>query len=835
MAAEQSYIESIKQMREMRTQQLRAANDQRLSNAKTNSTLSALTSTINSFNKTIVSQNKVTTENLNQQKIGFRQNQRVIESVNNLAKSMVSTITNLTSTIARGALGAAKTGAGAAVDVGGGLLSGVARVLPLGIVGLLGKIFLWDNLDASSKSKLTKALGGLFSGLFDNLKGVFKEIVIGVMNVTDDITDYVKKLDLKFPLLEGVIKKIGILVETTAVAFKILVPYLERIIGFAKENPKTAAAGALALLNSKEILAVLTSVASSIAGGLVGAYVFRNVAGQAITRGLINAGVPLAAGAAGQAGTRAAGKGAMLVGEAGIARAGGGELAATGTRAILGKSGPGAVATLAKTLGTPIMVADLLTTSSGGKIDFESWETEVLSPMATSRNRGAVVSVLEQNQSGMGEGFVKVLLDAVSDIGLAQASTPGTLLLVTSRYSYIATGTTLTVNIGGRKYIIPDFYPVFTQEYNKILKSGSDEVKKNIKEDKFTTLTQPQNVTSMKQVMGVIKKYEAAGDYNRPYSPTGQPFVQPNKPLTEMTLSELEIYAEQQRKATVGKLGPGFEGKGTTATGAYQMLIGNVMKYSKDLGLDPSTVKYSKDVQDALAAEMIKNDFNQFIKNGSSAGLIDYVTRNWQIFQKNPKAKQELERVVRGLEIETERPITSSIVKEMVSPITDAEGKLKVQTLETEELLFKQLRGLIDKLGEPIDTTIATIGGESAADIAGRKIKDLGDKTKKYVDSIRKEQQERKYKFLDPNMVSGLMSSFDPDKMKGEIVSDLRQLSKDLGGFEKPQASEVKTYNNNFNYNINNSGSSGGSGYAGVNRVRPMVPNEDYYYASGAK
>lgn len=835
MATEQGYIESLRQMREVRTQQLRAANDQRISSAKTNSTLSALSSTINTLNRNITSHNKSTTDNLNQQKLNFRQNQKVIESVNNLAKSMVSTLSNLTSTIAKGAVGVAKAGGSATMDIGGGLLSGIARVLPLGIMGILGKIFVWDNLDGTSKAKLTKALGGMFSGMFDSLKGVFKELAIGVLNIADDITEYVKKLDLKFPLLEGVINKIGILVQATAVGFKILMPYLERIVGFAKENPKTAAASALALLNSKEILGVLTSVASSIAGGLIGAYVFRNVAGQAITRGLINAGVPLAAGAAGQAGARAAGKGAMLVGEAGIARAGGGELAATGTRAILGRSGPGAVATLAKTLGTPIMVADLLTSSSGGGIDFESWEMSELRPAAASRNRGAVVSLLESNQSGMGEGFVKVLLDAVSDVGLAQASTPGTLLLVTSRYSYVATGTTLTLNIRGQKYIIPDFYPIVTQEYNKILRSGSEEVKKNVKEDKFATLTQPQNISSMKQVMGVIKKYEAAGDYNRPYSPTGQPFVQPSKPLTEMTLSELEVYAEQQRKATVGKLGPGFEGKGTTATGAYQMLIGNVMRYSKELGLDPSSVKYSKDVQDALAAEMIKNDFNQFIRNGSSAGLIDYVTKNWQIFQKNPKAKQELERVVRGLEVETERPITGSMVKEMVSPITDSEGKLRVQTLESEELLMRQLKGLVDKLSEPIDTTIATMGGESVVDIAGRKLKDFGDKTKRYAESIRKEQQERRYKFLDSRAIEGLVSSFDPDRMKADIVSDLRSLSQELGGGERGQPSELKTYNNNFNYNITNNSSGGGAGHSSVNRVRPMVPNEDYYFVTGAK
>lgn len=192
MAAEEkanvSYIEQLREMRAARIQQLRQGNEQKQQ-------FSLMTRTLNSVVAATNTQTRVATQNLREQQAVVRQTREMSRDIRSLSSSITRSIGSLTSAIGRGVGGAANLAgrgvaatAGATVNLTSSIMSVLGRVLPVALVGVLGKAFIWDNLTSDTKNKLTNAIGGMFLRIFDTLKPFFAKIGDTLKSIFQDLS-----------------------------------------------------------------------------------------------------------------------------------------------------------------------------------------------------------------------------------------------------------------------------------------------------------------------------------------------------------------------------------------------------------------------------------------------------------------------------------------------------------------------------------------------------------------------------------------------------------------------------------------------------------------------
>ncbi len=192
MAAEEkanvSYIEQLREMRAARIQQLRQGNEQKQQ-------FSLMTRTLNSVVAATNTQTRVATQNLREQQAVVRQTREMSRDIRSLSSSITRSIGSLTSAIGRGVGGAASLAgrgvtatAGATVNLTSSIMSVLGRVLPVALIGVLGKAFIWDNLTSDTKNKLTNAIGGMFLRIFDTLKPFFAKIGETIKSLFQDIS-----------------------------------------------------------------------------------------------------------------------------------------------------------------------------------------------------------------------------------------------------------------------------------------------------------------------------------------------------------------------------------------------------------------------------------------------------------------------------------------------------------------------------------------------------------------------------------------------------------------------------------------------------------------------
>ena len=192
MAAEEkanvSYIEQLREMRATRIQQLRQGNEQKQQ-------FSLMTRTLNSVVAATNTQTRVATQNLREQQAVVRQTREMSRDIRSLSSSITRSIGSLTSAIGRGVGGAASLAGrgvaattGATVNLTSSIMSVLGRVLPVALVGVLGKAFLWDNLTPETKNKLTGAIGGMFLRIFDTLKPFFAKIGDTIKSIFQDLS-----------------------------------------------------------------------------------------------------------------------------------------------------------------------------------------------------------------------------------------------------------------------------------------------------------------------------------------------------------------------------------------------------------------------------------------------------------------------------------------------------------------------------------------------------------------------------------------------------------------------------------------------------------------------
>jgi hypothetical protein len=108
-------------------------------------------------------------------------------------------------------------------------------------------------------------------------------------------------------------------------------------------------------------------------------------------------------------------------------------------------------------------------------------------------------------------------------------------------------------------------------------------------------------------------------------------YGRPNKPLTEMTLSEVDNFGRN----TLGPRWSAATGRPmSTATGRYQITGTNIRDLAGRWGLNMATTKYTPELQDRMALQILK-------EQGLTA---------WEGFKSNPKLKQQAVAALQGRE-----------------------------------------------------------------------------------------------------------------------------------------------------------------------------------------
>lgn len=169
----QSYLETLREMRTTRMQQLRQGNSQA---QIMNRQMSALTSMNNSLSRQLQAMNRLDMS----QRASNQQLMSVNRNLTSLSTTLSRSIGNLATSIARGtgagmrAAGGAVVGtvgaaAGATGSLASSIASGVGKVLPVAIAGYVTKSLTWDNMSQETQDKLTGSVGNLFQSALEGV------------------------------------------------------------------------------------------------------------------------------------------------------------------------------------------------------------------------------------------------------------------------------------------------------------------------------------------------------------------------------------------------------------------------------------------------------------------------------------------------------------------------------------------------------------------------------------------------------------------------------------------------------------------------------------------
>jgi len=276
----QGFIEQLREMRATRTQQLRQGNQEAALLNKQITALTNLDRTMRAVLKTQnISSNSLRDINTKQNNM-IRQTDQMSKSINNLSTSITRSIGNLASSAVRGTGSAVGSAGGAVVgaasSVSSAIVSGLVKTLPFAIAGVIGKMFVYDKMDESTKKELGDSFGGLMSSIFGGLdtsefgkaiKPITKEIgiVFGALgdtlgSITDKLSGLVKKLPAGVEKVGNAVEKVGDVIKNP--------PAEVRAIGRMANDVANVVSGVVSGTSLPEYETVKTGVATVGAGAI---------------------------------------------------------------------------------------------------------------------------------------------------------------------------------------------------------------------------------------------------------------------------------------------------------------------------------------------------------------------------------------------------------------------------------------------------------------------------------------------------------------------------------------------------------------------------------------
>ena len=152
---------------------------------------------------------------------------------------------------------------------------------------------------------------------------------------------------------------------------------------------------------------------------------------------------------------------------------------------------------------------------------------------------------------------------------------------------------------------------VLTEQRNAVLDvSKTGGIKQLISEGEGTTDAEAQK-------RGFNTGYDVVYGYGK--------YATPEKPLSEMTIAGVQEFQKTQIRATKGKV-PGTS-MGTGAVGKYQFTQQTLDRLVKKAGIDPTTAKFTPEIQDKLAEILIAEAVAK--ANGDPEKLADNLAKLW--------------------------------------------------------------------------------------------------------------------------------------------------------------------------------------------------------------
>jgi hypothetical protein len=673
------FMESLREMRAQRQQQLRQAGQQQNSLSQLNRTMSSLVAVTNS-NSRILSQN------LKEQQNVVRTNRDLSRDIKGLASSITKSISSLTASLGRGlstsasaaARGIASTATGAA-GITSSLVDGISKALPVAVIGIMAKAFVWDKLNNDVKDRLTGSLGNLFSFLFRSIQPIFEQLIESLKGLLKmaavEITAAMKATrDIIALAFKDITKQFSGFVEPLKHNYKVFERFLERMGEFINNygpalGIATAGAGAYAL--SRSTVSGATSAATA----------------ATIRTPSLNAG---AAAAEVQSGIASAGRNKQAIdfmkqngfkGPVGRAELVAGriflrmfEKVPEATKNIVinsmklrGFTVAGALTVAMEFLWVDWAKSEIDVLEKEALLTTE--EAEELRKQIGIKAVGSVTGTLVGGAlTYAGSSVIIEALKKVPKVGRVVQFGAGALKFGATLYGASKGGELgaegaeqLYKGLSGMNLVNPSAvvdYDELVGRFNEGLEKGMsrEEAMRYAKGEMPQGAVIPSTNMSVTSPVGqgslaeVISKYESATGrkgYDQLFlGPGGKPFVQTSKPLTQMTIAEIRQVQKEQvaktREAGIGRSDKTGKIIGTGAIGKYQFTQTTLAELLKKLGIKEDAI-FDEALQDRLFKAMIQEDYDAFIKGELTTQEFSLlISKRWEAFR-GPKAKKELD------------------------------------------------------------------------------------------------------------------------------------------------------------------------------------------------
>lgn len=825
-----SYIEQIKELRALRMQQLKQVNaDIRYQSAMI------------SYQRNIL-----------------RTNEKMINSINSLGR----TITGIVSTIGKVGGAAVGTAASGVSSVSNSIVGGLGKVLPLAIAGLLAKVMLWDNMSGDTQSRLSKSFGGLFRKLFSFVEDTFDNIAAGILKTVQQIQDAYNRLDIKFPVLNTVMKKFSAFVDMIAAGFEIVKPFFDGIIELVKADPAKVMKDTLKIMAGGVLLRYMIPVAASIVTTLLANRLLVNTmiksmgaaAGTGLLGGALTGAGTAAATAYGidryrngrpgnitpavKASARQAARTAAL--EAAAARTVGGRamvlvpyvgwLLATGYTIY-------EMYELFKEFGVSKEDVDqAVALSDGENLDMtkglvpmgtrapkpteenikKAQEFKELSKRGPQADPGA--SSPQEIQASLRESAEQIeklaihakIVEAYKDRQKQKdREEKGQDLTIIKEFNRVWSSLSPSERNFAieQKYVIietPDFY-YYPDEKGKMVRIARDKYDQAMQEVISENMSEEDKNSFKTGLANIITKNESGGSFDIPYggSVVGGKVVPKYVPFPEGITGVSQMTGKQlleyQNKQIYATMGKVGAGP-NKGTGAVGAFQFNRENVQEFYNRHPELLDkpFSPEVQQMMFDEFANGRIKELINNGDMKGLQKFVRDHWQIFSKSDKASKELAEYFKN-----------------PSNAQNADNQLSKD--EKHKLSVKRFEEAYKRLTEPVsaeELDLMTVQGESAVGAVVNKARD-------YI-------QERKDSIRD--ILEKQRKSLDPKELTSELMDTLKIINEVN---EAKSANEVSSSGGDtIINNINNVTSSSGGSSGGSMSVYPVTYRNSYEHFS---
>lgn len=734
------FMEQIREMRALRTQQLRGMTADQRFYANMNSNQRAL----------------------------VQANQKLAASFDSMSKTFVSSFRGLASavgSIASKGVSAAGSVAGGATSLAGSIASGLGKVLPLAITGIVAKMLLWDNLTGENKNRILSSVSTLFSNIFGGLPDLFRGIL-------QKVVKSISEMDIKFPILTTLMQKTEAFVKIITAGFELAKLKFEDLMDFFEDikDPMKIFESGLKAMGAATLSRLLLPATISLVTSIIGNRLLMGQIGDALD-------------SKGVGGGRGRG-GGTVIGPAGRSNrprkpgtgTGGGIKAGVGLAARMGlKAG-------STTLALAIPVFNILALSYTayelyqiakelGLTDEEAGELSQYEETGQTK----ATAFLPTNTAAENFEYEKLIeqrninadvLAKMTGTSASEQITKANLIKkqeeLSKKINVIAEKSRINKDLeeaGQRKEVFDTFYSIWdvlerdeklyaiekgfpvleTEKFVYFMgKDGKTIERKSIeqylKELRSLPEIEQQQVNDFNSKMsseefkqrlaGVIKPGESGKKgYNAVFG-EGKMYgsILPNKNITEMTGQEVLDFQVRLRNATEGKLPGQPADVGTSAVGAYQIVRSNLTNKKGEGYYDRYPEELSKpfdaEQQDKIYRFLIKGAVDDFVIDEDKQKFKSKIYNLWEVFKRDTpdgnKARTELDAL-----------LNNKVFTETATDSTKSQSK--EQRAARSKILTEMLGQGFKDLFKPGDTTLATIKGESAVDIGIKKVENVAE------------------------------------------------------------------------------------------------------------